>query len=381
MATATGFLTKAAIRREAIVTTPTWPAAAPAAANVLLPMTSHDVDERPAWTSHARALPLGRQAGVQTARRCTGPLVMDAMYNGLAVIWALALGRTAYRLSGTANPQQLAVGAYKHTIEIDPMLHSHCWEIGSGVRLGDGVKVGQQLARRCTLAIDHRVSTWEFLSGMINTIGLSSGPGGTELELTWRAHSLDQASATNANLNSVTQPSWEPIDFHHLDFRLGAYSASTALDSGDSISLSEFRLDVDNMLEMRQTESSGLYPGEPRRTQPVQVSGGFVVPRYEADTLRAWELDNTTLMATAVFTGPAIGATGQDYKLALYLPTVHLMRLNLDTGDSGQQRQAFGFECTSPAAAAAGMPTVQDDDTPLIVQVTDADSAKPLFAA
>ena len=287
MATATGFKTKAALRREALVNTPTWPAASPAAANLLLPMLSHDVDERPAWTSVARLSPQGRQAGAQTARRVTGPMSLEAVYNGMAPLWAIALGRAAYSIGGTANPQTLAAGAYRHTIEIDPAHHSHAWEIGSGVPLGSVVDIGQQLARRATLAIDTQVSTWEILSAMVNTLILSASPNGVELDLTWRGHSLNQASATNPNLNSVTQPAFVAVNFHELDFRLKAYSASVALDSSHSIPISEFELEIDNHLEMRQTESSGLYPAEPKRTEPVTVSGAFVVPILAA-ALESW---------------------------------------------------------------------------------------------
>lgn len=380
MPTAAGFLTKAALRREALVATPTWPAASPAAANVLLPLLSCDVDERPAWSSHSRLSPASRQAGVQTARRVTGPMSLEGIYNGLAVIWALALGRQAYRIGGTDNPETLASGAYQHTFEIDPKHHSHAWELGSGVELGDGVDIGQQLARRSTLVIDHGVSCWEFLSGMINTFQLSASPADVTLDLTWRGHSLDTASATNEDLDEVTQPAWVPISFHELEFRLGAYSASTALDGDDAIAITEFRLEIDNHLEMRQTEASGLYPGEPKRTEPVTITGGFSVPRYEADTLKDWALANTALMASAVFTGPEIASTGEFYQLAIWLPTITLSLANLDTGGSTMQRQAFSFEATSPSAAAAGMPGVQDDETPLIVQVTDEDSAKALWA-
>lgn len=379
MATSAGFMTKAAIRREALVTTPTWPAASPVAANVLLPMLSHDVDERPAWQAHARLEPAAYQAGSQRARRASGPMVLEGVYNGLAVVWALALGRMAYRIGGTANPETLTSGAYRHTIEVDPVLHSHAWELGNGAQLGD-LLVGQQLARRATLAIDHQVSTWEFLSGMINTLTFSANPQAITIALTWRAHALDQGSGTNPNLTSVTQPSWVPLTFHELEFRIGAYSASTALDSGDAINISEFQFQLDNQLVTRQTESSGLYIAEPKRSGLPTVTGGFVVPRYEADTLKAWALANTTLMASAVFTGSEIAATGENYTLAIYFPTLTLNRLNMDTGDSGQQRQAFSFTATSPSAAAAGMPSTQSAETPLIVQVTDADSAKPLYA-
>lgn len=380
MATATGFKTKAAIRREALVVAPTWPAATPSAANLLLPMLSHDLDERPAWTSVARLSPQGRQASTQTARRVTGPMSLEAVYNGMAPLWALALGRAAYSISSTANPQTLATGAYRHTIEIDPALHSHTWEIGSGVPLGSVALIGQQLARRCTLAIDTQVSTWEILSAMVNTFILTASPTGVEIDLTWRGHSMNQASATNPNLNSVTQPAFVPLEFHELDFRLKAYSASVSLDSSHGVPISEFELEIDNKLEMRQTEASGLYPGEPKRTEPATVSGAFVVPRYESDTLKAFARANTALMASAIFTGPAIGATGQNYKLEIWLPTLTITTLNMDTGGPGQQRQAFSFESTSPSSAAAGFPSVQSAETPLIVRLVDADSAKPLFA-
>lgn len=379
MPTATGFMVQAALAREALVNTPTWPAAAARAVTTALPLLSHDLDERPTWESHARLTPAHHQRGSQRARVVSGSMELEAVYGGLVPLWALALGRMAYRIGGTANPETLAAGAYRHTIEIDPMHHSHAWEIGSGVRLGD-VKVGQQLARRCTLAIDHQVSTWEFLSCMVHTLSLSADPGGVTLGVEWLGHSLDQASATNPNLNSLTQPAWVPISFDHLDFRLGAYSSSVALGSGESRPISMFHVELANNLTCHQTEATGLYLGECKRSGPARVSGSFEMPRYEADTFKAWARANTALMATAIFTGSQIAATGHNYSLAIYLPTLTLTELSMPTGGPGQLSQAFSFEATSPSSAAAGMPSVQSAETPLILRVTDADSAKALWA-
>lgn len=382
MPTAAGFITKAAIRREAIVSVPTWPAVSPAAADVLLLFRTHDVDERPQLTSHARHTPQGgHQAGSQVAKVSSGPMTLDGVYNGMAVVWAMALGRMAKRIGGTTNPETLASGAYRHTIEIDPVLHSHAWELGSGVQLGDGLLIGQQLARRCTLAIDHGVSTWAFKSAMVNQLELRAGVRDVSIGLSWLAHSLDRSSVTNPDLDSITQPNWLDLVFHQLELRIGPYSASTALDANDAAQLSGFRLQLNNNLVARRTEDSGLYMGEPKRQSLPVVSGAFTAPRYESDALTAWVNANTTLMASAVFTGPKIASTGFNYELGIYLPTITLREANLPTEGSGQQQQAYTFEATAPRAAAAGMPSVQSAETPLIVQVTDDNSAHALYTA
>lgn len=382
MPTSAGFLTSAALRREALVTAPTWPAAAPAAANVRLPLLSADIDERPVWQSHARQTPEGgRQAGSPTGLICSGPMTLYGVYNRLAPIWAMALGRMAKRLGGTDNPETLASGAYRHTMEIDPQLHAHAWELGGGVELGDGILIGQQLARRATLVLDYGVSAWEFLSAMVGSLALQIGPRRATMNLNWLAHSLDQSSATNPNLSSVDQPDWVELCLQDLDVRLAPYSASTALDAGDAIEVSSFGLFVANHLAGRQTESSGLYIAEPKRTAMPSVTGTLTQPFYESDTLTAWASASTELMLSAVFTGPEIASTGVNYSLEIYCPSITLRERRVRIEGQSMPVPGYTFEATSPSAAAAGMPAAQSAETPLMVRVTDEDSNHALYAA
>ena len=379
MTTAAGFATRAALSLEAITSWPTWPAAAPAAATRLLPLLRANVDERALWTTHARHSHPVRQAGTITGRVSSGPMTLSGVYNGLDVVWALALGRMARRLGGSDNPEPLATGAYRHTIEVDPVMHSHAWELtSSGIQLGEA-SIGQQLARRATLAIDTRVSTWEFTSAMIDRLELRASPRGVTINLTWIAHALDRASAINPSLDALAEPRWHDLAFHDLEFRIAPYSINAALGSGDAISVSAMRWSLANQLGARQTEDSDLYVGEPKRRALPVMSGAFTLPRYESDTLTGWAGAKTKLMATAVFSGPEIATTGVSHELAIYLPTLTLREAGVAADGEGQLQQAYTFEATGPSAAAAGMPAVQDPQTPLIVQITDDDAANAVY--
>lgn len=308
-------------------------------------------------------------------------MTLEGVYDGIARVWAMALGRMAKVLGGVDNPETLAVGAYRHTIEIDPAMHSHAWQLDSGVRLDDAVLLEQQLARRATLVVQHgAVSTWEFKSAMLNGLTLTSTTRRTRIALSWLAHSLDRASVINPNLDAAIEPLWQPLGFDEMEFRIAPFSDSTALDSGDSITVGSMRLTIANRLVSRQTEGSGYFIGEPKRNALPTITGAFVLPRYEADTLLDWARDKAELMLSAVYTGPEIAATGVAYELGLYVPSLTLSEVSMPTTGPRQTRQAFTFEATVPTLPAAGMPTTQDAATPFIVQVVDDESGNALYA-
>jgi hypothetical protein len=216
---------------------------------------------------------------------------------------------------------------------------------------------------------------------VVNGISLNAAPGGVTLAVEWLAYGLDRASATNPDLSALTPPLSIPLQFEQLELRLAPYSASTALDSGDAVSVNQFSVALDNALSARQTEASGLYIGEPKRGDFPGITGALRLPRYEADTLAGWAAAKTALMLSAVFTGPEIAATGEYFQVGIYLPTITLLEADLSTSGPEQHEPSFTFEATTPSAAAAGMPVVQDAPAPLIVQVTDSDANHPLYSA
>lgn len=380
MTVARGNLTKAGLVREATTYAPTYPAAAPAAVARLLPLLAESLSAQPQARTHARVEPTTSVVrGAVQALTSPCAITLQATYAGLETLWSCALGMQARRIAGTSQPQDLTGGAYLHTFEIDPELHSHAWRAGTGWRSGDGLRAGQQMCRRMTFVVDRQVSAWELLSSLAQQIEISASPAGVTMGVSLVGHSVDRSSAVNANLSALSDPADPYIQFHHLEARIGAYSTDTALDAGDAVTLSGFTLGLDNALVARQRLGTGLYIGEPRRSAPAAVSGRLVLPRYTADTVIDWAEAGTTLMARFRFASPEIIGGAIPYALDLWLPSLVLRAPQAPTQGPSRQPVSVEFEAETPTAAAAGFPSVLAQG-PLVVQVQSDISTNPLEA-
>lgn len=368
-----GFLTRAALDLEPFGTSPIWPAAAPEAVTVLLPVRSENLRDHPVAQAIARTHPRsGPASRTRTAVRVEGPMTLVCTYDGLSAVWAWCLG-----LQHSSRPTELVSGAYQHLYEIDPVFHSHPWPFGA-FDTGD-IQFNQQLVRRATLAIERTTSVWEHLSVMVRSLTVHASPGGVSLALNLVGHSTDRASATNttAVIAALSEPDWQRVAFTGLEARLAPFSASTALDSDDAFSLSAFRLDVSHHLKTRQRRDTGLYIGEPRRDQLPEVRGALTLPYYESDTFIDWALSQEVLMAELRFTGAAIGATGYNFQLAFWLPALQLEAPEAGTQGPVDREPSFNFRAVVTETDPAGFPTFALSG-PLYVELVNADSVNVL---
>ena len=374
---ARGFRTKAALTREAIMTTPTWPAASAAAATALLPLLSEDVRERPDRRSVQTAL--GDTPPDTLARPVAGSVPLQATYNGLETVWALALGYQAKRYAGIVFPQELATGVYKHRFEVDSDLRSLAWDATADGFSGGELAAGQQRIRRATFVADKQVECWESLSAMVGSLELEASPARVALSLGLVAHSITRDSAVNPNLNALSDPGFRPLAFHELVLRIGEYSASSALDSGDVLQVAGLRLSLDNRLAAPVTEATWPAIDEPARIAPAAVAGALFVPRYTSasETLLTWADAGTELMADLVWTGPLIPGTAHAFSLAVYLPC--LMLLEADAPTTGPQMHQLNVPLTAYAQApGAGFPVGRKDGA-LMVEVISTLATNPLL--
>jgi hypothetical protein len=382
MPTARGISTKAALRREPLVYTRTWPAGTPGAANALIPFLQESVREVPDRVSPPVVWPGAYETAPRLhGKRTSGDLTLQLTYEGIEQVWAMALGHQAKRYGGTVFPQQLAVGAYKHRFEVAADLWGHGWLAGlCGFRAGDGLTAGQRMVRRGTLVVDKSVSAWEAKSCMVGSLELEAAPDGLALSLGLVGHSLSRASGINPNLTGLEDPDLEPVEYHDLEFRLGAQSASTALDSSTAFQVSGLRLSLDNRLGAPMTPHTAPYLDEPARVGKAVVQGRLNLPRYTADTLLTWCINGTTLMASCTWTGPQIAATGQNFALTLWLPHVVIEDVEAPTQGPQRQQLAVAFRAFAPTITCAGFPTTVLSG-PLVVEVVSALATNPLLAA
>src|ERR1043166_488640 len=111
MAETTGATIRAGWQREAVGTTPVWPAGTAAALTALWPV----LDLRPNPGVQQRSVStmasgLGPTHFDLLAQQPTVDVELKAVYQGLESLWACALGYMAKRIGSTVLPETLATG-------------------------------------------------------------------------------------------------------------------------------------------------------------------------------------------------------------------------------------------------------------------------------
>lgn len=381
MADTVGYAIRAGFAREATVTAVTWPAASAAVVTQQLPLLDVDANDGV------------QKEGARTTSSGLGPIAFDLLhiaptlrlplqlrYQGLEALWACALGFGAKRYGATANPETLATGAYKHRYELDSTMGALPWMLGEGFQLGTELQLGQRRIRRGTFAADLHSEVWEFLSGMITGWTLAGSPDtGMTLTVDVVAASKSVASVLNTATtlrNAVPNP-WPRARFDQLVWRIAPYSSSVALTSGDAVKVTSWALRVDHNLLPSFGPRLGLVSEEYEREQPPLVTLTFVLGRHEAETWQSRWRANTVVMADAKWTGPAIGATGQQYQCNVYLPALQVTNAHLNAAGSGVYPDTVQGIGVVPNAAAAGVPTMQFLG-PLLVELVSGVSAHGL---
>ena len=380
---ALGALTRAGLAMEAQLTAAAWPSASPATVAALVAVTSLTPDVFTEQEMLANSSAYGGVASVDRMRESNSitPTFLAA-YEGLEPLFACSLGYMAKRYGATVFPEQLAAGAYRHRYEIDDTLQADYWRTADGWNSGDSLNSGSRKTRRLTFAATvGDLEAWEWLSCMVAGLEISGEAGG-HLRVTAMLNGaqLDTTPAANtlAALQALSAASAPLVAWHDGSTRMAAYSASTPLGAGDVLKVSGFSLILNNALV--DTYSPRITLGAEEYTRgdmPVEISGAFTLPLYQSQALIAGHRAGTTYMADLIFTGPAIGATGQDYTFELYLPSIRLTGAGPTWNSAGIISQTLAWTALQPSAAAAGMPTTTRL-SPLILQLQSALSTHPL---
>lgn len=360
------------------VTERTWPPA-PSVVSKLLPLLNEGMVVNPIITLQDLLSPeVGQAPSIQRAKVYGGPLSVHATYNDIELLWGLWLGREAFSIGGTAQPEMLAAGVYRHTFEIDPQYHSHAWTFEEGVQLGSGVTIGHQILPSGTLAIEKEDVLWEFRGWQVIAGVFSAGPRETKIRLNSVAYDLDLASVTNPDLSAASLPSFEDIRLLDMTLRIGPQSTITPLDSSNDVDVDRFQFGLTYSVSVEQRADSGLFIGEPRRVGVPQIRGVLGKPRYSDDVQSNRAFDSTPQMASAVFEGPEIGATGFNYELGVYFPHLELTNPNMAVRGAELIREDYAFQAGVPGDDYAGMPATTRR-TPIIVQVVSGESGHVFY--
>ena len=355
-------------RREALVSTPTWPAAAPAQILRLLPLLSGQLNEgvhKQLVTSTASGLgytdadlvDISPSADVTfQLQYCVEPLL------------AAALGHMAPTL-----PEELAPGVYRHIYEIDPQLGTAiAWESP-----GSGQKV-----RRGTLAADRGVSVFEERSTMVHQISFAGKREGVTWSVALLGYDVAHDSVVNtpATLAAAQWPQAADVLLWDLTCRIAPFSASVPLDEGDTIGVESWSVTLQNNLAASPGPRTGLHPEEFERHAVPLVGATLLFPHYAEDTYALGWQANTEYMLAFLHTGPAIGSSGYNFQYNLYVPRCTVIEGNPAGLSAAPPTNPVAFNALVPVDAAADFPTTESL-SPLIVELVGTEPNHPLLIA
>lgn len=376
-----GYALRAGLAREATTTSVVWPAASAALVTRLLPLLSWDVNDG------------GNKAGAPSLASGLSPLAFDllslaptltlplqARYEGLEQLWALACGFGPRRYGATLNPETLATGAYRHRYELEAEAGSTAWMLGEGWQLGDGLLLGQRKIKRATIAADLQAEVWELLSSMVNGWSLTMDQN----SVTWTLDLLSHSKSASSSINTAATlgdalPSVAPrLLPSQAVFRIAPYSASTALNSGDALQVTSWSLRVEHNLASSFGPRTGTAPEEFVRQDLPRVTLTFVLPRHSTETWQSRWRANSRVMADIRWTGGQIAATGINYQLAVYLPSMQVTNAQLSSGGAALANDTVQCVGVIPTAAAAGFPTMHQLG-PLMAELVSAVSTHGLL--
>jgi len=359
-----GFAAKAAFRREGRQSAYGTPVLC--SINHLMPMLpdedlqreiAKDMDNQAQYGG-------GHGASEMISRLVSGPVTFRMPYWGLEQFILCGLG--------WANPPETVdSGVYKHLIEPADNLHTEKITAGDAILAGDGWLAGDYKVRRGTLCIEKTVSIWEFISVMVQSLTFRGNAQGVWVDADLVPYDLDRASAVNTSSAGWTAPfpDWHQVFFQDMIFRIGDYSVSTPLSSGDELGIRDFEIKIENHLEIKQDSRSGLYIAEPRRDKKRLVTGSFTFSRYENDTFLD-DLDaQNPMMAMLQFTGPEIFSSGYDYTLWIWLPTLRFDMVGAPIDSPGLIAVTHTFTAEIPEEVPAGFPSGADKEIAVQFQI------------
>ena len=367
---AIGTQTLAGFAHESATDGQQWPAASPARIRHIWPILSAEFDP---GVQHvpvvSRATAFGPHALDVVAKAPSVRIGFRWRYEGLEDLLAIALGYMP-----AAFPEALGAGAYRHRYEISADLASAPWPAA------DGQPLTTRLVRRGTFAAWRQVSVWELLSGMVQSLALTSDGERVQGEVALVGDSLTRTSAVNTvtTLQALPPYGWPLLSVRHGRLRLGPRSATVALTAEHDVCYRTLEVRLENNLVASAGPRTRLAPEEYTRTAPPMLTLTFELPRYASDAwLDAWGAD-TPLMGDVVFTGPPVGGTAEPYHLAWSLPALRLTDVRPSPVQVGLPSVQHVLQAEVPDAPAAGMVGTTLGG-PVGVEVVSGVAAHPLL--
>ena len=328
MATAKGYKSKLAYKRES--STSTW--GTPASVSLMLPFTSEGLQKQKEKIKDEYLSGIAGYELAETTRiSANGSISLDMVYTGLEELFLCTLGHEQWH-----SVVDLGNGFYEHIIEPDYDLSTHPYLAGDGLLPGD-ITAGEKKVRRFTAVVDKQVSQHQFVSCFVNSLTIS-GQAGENIKLDAELLCYDR------NLTTIDSSTWILPDGK---FRRVLFSDMTFKVDGIVVNISEFNLQINNNLT--QTQVNSLYLDEPIRNGKREVSFSFKIPRYEVDDFLSKVDTDTASNISLEF------ISSEGYEIGIYLPKIVWARDNVNV--SGQELVSQGFELISLAGGSVSIPS------------------------
>jgi hypothetical protein len=372
-----GFESKAAFVREADIYTRTWPSAVPAVATQILPLLAENVGPEVGQAaivtedSDNQALfsKIVNQSG-------GGELVVEARYSGLEFIFAASLGFMAKRIGSVVMPEVLGGGAFRHLFEIDRVLEGQGWLPGEGWVADDSgpeLIADMQKLRRGTFVVDKGVLLWETLSAM--PLGLlinGNGNGFVTVQMPVAGFTTFLGSIGGNDLSALTCET-ERVLYTDMTMKVARLADAPLTDLDLLAEVTGFNVGLNNNLTTTTTHDTKTHPDEPSRSGPIEVRGGFAIPSYKSDNddLSFEFQAGQELISIIEFVGPEIAASGEDFTLRIYLPSMKITGVSIEVGGPQMVQQNYEFTCYKPETTPTGFPANVKNGTMMIELIND----------
>lgn len=372
-----GYEARAAYVREADLYTRTWPSVDPAVPTEILPLLAESIGPEVGSLSVSTVDDKNQSSfPVIATEGGAGELLLECRYSGLEFLFAAALGFSAPRISGVVIPESLGGGAYRHLIEIDSRLHGETWLAGEGWIANDPELIaGLQKLRRGTYVCDKAIRLWETKSAVPLGLVLNGNANSiVSVSTSFIGYQTTLGSHADTDLSglSCTTPR---VSYNDLTLRATTLDNAPLTDDHIVDDITGFNISLNNNLRSILTRDTGKFPDEPARGSPAAIGGAFALPTYtasnEAFSFLYQEGDELVMMFE--FVGDEIGASGENYTLRVYLPSVKITGVSIEVGGPSQLQQNYQFTCAKPASTPSGFPDNIKNGSMMIELINDVD--------
>lgn len=276
----------------------------------------------------------------------------------------------AWTAGGGANPgagMPCQIGTmWEHIFDCSTRMHVERYrDIVFDAWLSSG---DEYMSRWLNIAINKQVGVWRFVCAMIESVTLRLN--NERLTVAVDVVPFDvftSGGGTPANWYFVQSGHphqiLEQIVFSDVMFWLAPYSTSQAVQNADKLGISEFELTLKNNLQADLVASSSpTHRLAPARHGFRDVTGSFIVPRYESNARLTNFTAKDELMAILQFKGTEVvpGAANGFNRLAAYLRRLNLIKPDVPTSGPQLLSEKYQFRSLCPALVEnpAGFPTI-----------------------